>query len=96
MCKSRLVHDEVSFAHAQVMYYDGQFDDSRYNVALAVTAAAAGAAVANHCRVEALLRVRCGAVGVTELLAGEATPFAAVSRVHGSVRAWSGTRANPL
>eukprot|EP00249_Psilotum_nudum_P023306 c28824_g3_i1 orf=418-2373(-) len=31
-----------------VVYYDGQFNDSRFNVALACTAALAGAAVLNH------------------------------------------------
>ena len=31
-----------------VVYYDGQFDDSRMNVALAMTAAREGAAVANY------------------------------------------------
>ncbi|KAH7300275.1 hypothetical protein KP509_24G054000 [Ceratopteris richardii] len=31
-----------------VVYYDGQFDDSRYNLALACTAALAGASILNH------------------------------------------------
>ena len=34
-----------------IVYYDGQFDDARLNVALACTAAHAGAAVVNHTRV---------------------------------------------
>jgi len=34
-----------------IVYYDGQFDDSRLNVALACTAAHAGATVVNHTRV---------------------------------------------
>ncbi|KAI5062327.1 hypothetical protein GOP47_0022866 [Adiantum capillus-veneris] len=34
-----------------VVYYDGQFDDSRFNVGLACTAALAGAVVLNHAEV---------------------------------------------
>jgi glycerol-3-phosphate dehydrogenase len=49
-----------------VLYYDGQFDDARMNVALALTAAEEGAAVANHVEVTGLLkeggRVRGAAV----------------------------------
>lgn len=51
-------------APRQVLYYDGQFDDARLNVALAATAAAAGAAVANYVEVTGLIKVRrvaCGA-----------------------------------
>jgi glycerol-3-phosphate dehydrogenase len=39
-----------------VLYYDGQFDDARMNVALALTAAREGAAVANHLEVTGLLK----------------------------------------
>tara|TARA_B100001778_G_scaffold323492_1_gene316858 strand:- start:1650 stop:3242 length:1593 start_codon:yes stop_codon:yes gene_type:complete len=39
-----------------ILYSDGQFDDARLNVALAVTAAHAGAVVLNHCSVVDLLR----------------------------------------
>ncbi len=39
-----------------VAYYDGQFDDARMNVALAVSSAAAGAVVANYVCVSALPR----------------------------------------
>ena len=39
-----------------VLYYDGQFDDARMNVALALTAAHEGAAVANHLEVTGLLK----------------------------------------
>ena len=39
-----------------VLYYDGQFDDARMNVALALTAAKEGAAVANHAEVTGLLK----------------------------------------
>ena len=41
----------------KVVYYDGQFDDARLNVALACTAASAGAAVVNHTKVTQLLKV---------------------------------------
>lgn len=39
-----------------IVYYDGQFDDARLNVALACTAAGAGAAVLNHAKVMRLLK----------------------------------------
>ncbi len=39
-----------------VLYYDGQFDDARMNVSLALTAAEEGAAVGNHLEVTALLK----------------------------------------
>ena len=39
-----------------VLYYDGQFDDARMNVSLALTAATLGAAVANHVEVAALCK----------------------------------------
>jgi glycerol-3-phosphate dehydrogenase len=38
-----------------VMYWDGQFDDARLAIALARTAAARGALLVNHARVDALL-----------------------------------------
>jgi glycerol-3-phosphate dehydrogenase len=47
----------------QIVYYDGQMDDARINVALATTAAMAGAAVANHVRVTALTKARLGCQG---------------------------------
>jgi glycerol-3-phosphate dehydrogenase len=40
----------------QIEYYDGQFDDARYALALAQTAALHGAAALNYARVEGLLR----------------------------------------
>lgn len=39
-----------------VLYYDGQFDDSRMNVSIALTAIAQGAAVANHVEVTGLIK----------------------------------------
>ena len=43
---------------SQIVYYDGQFDDARLNVALACTAALTGATVLNHAKVIQLLKVR--------------------------------------
>ena len=40
-----------------IVYHDGQFNDSRLAVVLACTAAAAGAAVVNHCEAVRLLKV---------------------------------------
>ena len=42
----------------QIVYYDGQFDDARLNVTLAVSAAQAGAATLNYAEVTSLLKVR--------------------------------------
>ncbi|CAN5907980.1 FAD-dependent oxidoreductase [soil metagenome] len=62
-----------------VIYYDGQFDDARMNVAIALTAAREGAAVANHVMVTHLLKESgevCGA-GVRDTLSGETWDIAA-------------------
>lgn len=40
----------------KVIYYDGQMNDSRMNVSIALTAAMNGAAIANHVEVLELLR----------------------------------------
>lgn len=50
-----------SLKHAppQIVYYDGQFNDARLNVALACTAALAGATVVNHARATKLIKVCC-------------------------------------
>ncbi len=60
-CKRHLL---LSFARyvscwpaAQIVYYDGQFDDARLNVSLACTAALAGAAIMNYAEVTELLKV---------------------------------------
>ncbi|KIY96540.1 glycerol-3-phosphate dehydrogenase [Monoraphidium neglectum] len=45
-----------------IQYFDGQFDDARLNVALACTAAAAGAAVANHAEASSLIKDASGRV----------------------------------
>ena len=41
----------------QIVYYDGQFNDARLNVALAQTAALAGATVLNYTEVKDLIKV---------------------------------------
>ncbi|MEM9770193.1 MAG: FAD-dependent oxidoreductase [Cyanobacteria bacterium P01_D01_bin.73] len=46
-----------------VVYYDGQFNDARMNVAIAQTAAEEGAAIANHVAVTALKKDAAGKVG---------------------------------
>lgn len=58
-----------------VVYWDGQFDDARMNLAIALTAAAHGAAVANYVEVEALRKSRAGRVtgaAVRDALSGAA------------------------
>jgi len=57
-----LKHDRLAGA---IRYWDGQFDDARYAVALARTAIREGATVVNHCRVTGLLRDGDRVVGVT-------------------------------
>lgn len=57
-----------------VIYYDGQMDDSRMGVGLATTAAANGAAIANHVEVVSLLKDEAGHVTgaqVRDTLSGE-------------------------
>jgi glycerol-3-phosphate dehydrogenase len=48
-----------------VIYYDGQFDDARMNVSIALTAAEQGAAVANHVEVTGLSRTNGRLSGAT-------------------------------
>ncbi|MBJ6727924.1 glycerol-3-phosphate dehydrogenase/oxidase [Geomesophilobacter sediminis] len=50
---------------AGVLYFDGQFDDARMNVALALTALAEGAAVANYVEVVGLYREQGRVAGAT-------------------------------
>lgn len=54
-------HDGSSLK-GTILYYDGQFDDARLNVALATTAAAAGAAVANYVEATGLIKDANGQV----------------------------------
>jgi len=48
--------DDGASLKGTIVYQDGQFDDARLNVALACTAAHAGATVANYCRVTRLVK----------------------------------------
>eukprot|EP00983_Pelagomonas_calceolata_P014146 451797-Pelagomonas_calceolata.AAC.2 len=43
----------------KILYYDGQFNDTRLNVTLATSAAAAGAAVSNYTDCVGLIKVGC-------------------------------------
>jgi glycerol-3-phosphate dehydrogenase len=57
-----------------VIYYDGQFDDARMNIALALTAAREGAALANYVAVTSLSKSTAGRVDgadVEDRLSGE-------------------------
>ena len=56
-----------------VIYYDGQFDDARMNVSVALTAAEQGAVIANHTEVTALLKTngRLSGATVKDSLTGE-------------------------
>ncbi|GAA5993732.1 hypothetical protein JCM10908_001058 [Rhodotorula pacifica] len=56
-----------------VVYYDGQHNDSRMNVALAMTAVQYGAVAANHCEVVELLKDsegRCKGARMRDVLTG--------------------------
>ncbi|KAI8647856.1 FAD dependent oxidoreductase-domain-containing protein [Parasitella parasitica] len=50
-----------------LVYYDGQHNDARMNVALAMTAACYGATVANHCEVVNLTKDKDGIVNGAQL-----------------------------
>jgi glycerol-3-phosphate dehydrogenase len=56
-----------------VVYYDGQHNDARMNLGIALTAAAYGAAIANHTEVTSLIKEGTRVVGakVRDLLNGE-------------------------
>jgi glycerol-3-phosphate dehydrogenase len=53
--------------HSAVLYYDGQLDDARYCLALAQSAAASGAAVANHVEVTDFGRDSTGKLATTRV-----------------------------
>ncbi|KAI8087016.1 FAD dependent oxidoreductase-domain-containing protein [Gilbertella persicaria] len=66
-----LKNDELVGA---LVYYDGQHNDARMNVALAMTAACYGATVANHCEVTQLTKDEQGIINgahVKDTLTGE-------------------------
>lgn len=48
--------------HSAVLYYDGQLDDARYCLALAISAAEAGAAVVNHVEVTGFQKDETGKI----------------------------------
>ncbi len=87
-----------------VLYYDGQFDDARMNVMLAVTAAARGAAVLNHAAAIRLLHVggRVAGAVVRDVLGGEEVEVRARALVNAAgpfadqVRAMDAPAAPPL
>lgn len=54
--------EDGSSLKGTIVYYDGQFDDSRLCVALACTAALAGAAVTNHTEATKLLKDKSGMI----------------------------------
>ncbi len=67
-----------------VLYYDGQFDDARMNVTLAMTAAQNGAMVANYLEVTSLIIENERVVGVTvnDLVANETFDIRAKSIIN--------------
>lgn len=62
-----------------VVYYDGQFDDARMNLAIALTAAEKGAVVANHVEVTALVKTsgRVSGAAVIDRVSGESWEISA-------------------
>lgn len=66
----------------QIEYYDGQFDDARYALALAQTAALHGATVLNHATATALLKDADGKVIGAKVKDNET---GAVTNVHARV-----------
>lgn len=57
-----------------IVYYDGQMDDARINVALATTSALAGAVVVNHVRVARLMKVRLNGTAVPHFCSSICAP----------------------
>jgi glycerol-3-phosphate dehydrogenase len=64
-----------------VIYYDGQFDDARLAVTLALTAADGGATLVNYARVTALRKVSGRTRGVTAVDAESGEEFEVEARV---------------
>lgn len=80
--------------HSAVLYYDGQFDDTRLNLALVQTAAQQGAAVANYLKAVRFRKDDAGkltAVEVLDTLTGETFTIRASIFVNAT-----GTRADEL
>ena len=74
--RERIVGEESARQlHGGVIYYDGQFDDARMNLALALTAVEQGAAAANYVEVVRLRKSRAGSItgaDVRDCLSGAA------------------------
>ena len=70
-------------ALAQIVYYDGQFNDARLGVTLALTAALAGATVLNHAEVTRLLKA--GAGGLPFSWASSCLPHSGLAPEKGTV-----------
>lgn len=80
--KSRLLSREETLQYAPtldaeglrggVLYHDGQFDDARLAIHLAMTAAGQGAVLLNYCKVEGLIKTNGKVTGVNASL-GEKT-----------------------
>jgi glycerol-3-phosphate dehydrogenase len=80
--------------HSAVLYYDGQFDDVRLNLALAQTANEQGAAVANHLKAKHFQHDETGnliSVTVEDKLSGKSFAIHAKTFVNAT-----GTRADAL
>lgn len=69
---------------AGLVYYDGQQNDSRMNISLALTSAAFGATVVNHCEVKELIKENGQVVGaiVEDSLSGKRKTVRAKSIVN--------------
>ena len=66
--------------HSAVLYHDGQLDDARYALALALTAARAGASIVNHCRLESFTSGESGQIVgamAQDLISGKPVPIRA-------------------
>ncbi|EFJ49807.1 hypothetical protein VOLCADRAFT_80593 [Volvox carteri f. nagariensis] len=76
-------HSDGSTLKGAVLYYDGYFDDARFNVALACTAAAAGGVVANYVDCKQLIKNQDGKVvgAVVQDRLGSEPPFEVYARV---------------
>ncbi|GIL75420.1 hypothetical protein Vretimale_8058 [Volvox reticuliferus] len=76
-------HPDGSTLKGAVLYYDGRFDDARFNVTLACTAAAAGGVVANYVDCQRLIKNQDGKVvgAVVQDRLGSEPPFEVYARV---------------
>ncbi|XP_022870028.1 glycerol-3-phosphate dehydrogenase SDP6, mitochondrial-like [Olea europaea var. sylvestris] len=72
-----------------VVYYDGQMNDSRLNVAIACTAALAGAAVLNHAEVISLLKDEVSGRIIGARIRNNLSGFSTINTVVGRKKYWS-------